>query len=329
MELLIIDEISMVRCDLLDVVDALLRAFRRRYDVAFGGVQVILIGDTFQLPPIATGEEWEILKQYYSGPFFFNSKVIEENQPIYIELKKIYRQKEQDFIDLLNHVRVSQMLPDEYNVLNSKYNPKFTPSDEDNYIILATTNKAVESYNVTKLSELKTGKADFYYQKSREAIKSASFEDGFDNLIKAVKYRNDIETEIFKKYFVTTASRLYSYVNKSQMLLSENIILEKDKNDIQTKLADKKDKDQQFRNKIKKQNDMLGLMLEKLQQSEINLARSTEKIKDLQICNSEYKDKILLLEDQLCESEQNGKNLQKKLKETNDVRWYQKLFGKK
>ena len=70
-------------------------------------------------------------------------------------------------------------------------------------------------------------------------------------------------------------------------------------------------------------------LLEKLQQSEINLARSTEKIKDLQICNSEYKDKILLLEDQLCESEQNGKNLQKKLKETNDVRWYQKLFGKK
>jgi hypothetical protein len=95
MELLIIDEISMVRCDLLDVVDRLLRVYRKREFEPFGGVQVILIGDTFQLPPIADFEQWEILNQFYESPFFFSSKIIKTNKPIYIELKKIYRQNEQ------------------------------------------------------------------------------------------------------------------------------------------------------------------------------------------------------------------------------------------
>ena len=103
LELLIIDEVSMVRCDLLDVIDRLLRVFRKKENEAFGGVQVILIGDTFQLPPI--DKEWHLLESFYSSPFFFNSKVIENNKPIYIELKKIYRQNEQEFIDLLNRIR--------------------------------------------------------------------------------------------------------------------------------------------------------------------------------------------------------------------------------
>ncbi|WP_352421574.1 AAA family ATPase [Proteiniphilum sp.] len=94
LELLVIDEISMVRCDLLDVVDRLLRVFRRRESEPFGGVQVVLIGDTFQLPPIADFEQWELLQPHYSSPFFFSSKVIEQNQPVYIELKKIYRQSD-------------------------------------------------------------------------------------------------------------------------------------------------------------------------------------------------------------------------------------------
>ena len=154
LELLIIDEISMVRCDLLDVVDRLLRVFRKREHEAFGGVQVVLIGDTFQLPPIAQEPEWEILKQFYKNPFFFSSKVIEENKPIYIELKKIYRQKEQDFIDLLNRVRVNQVTQNDIDRLNVKFDPVFVPHKNENHIILATHNNIVKRTNLTKLEEL-------------------------------------------------------------------------------------------------------------------------------------------------------------------------------
>jgi len=155
LELLIIDEISMVRADLLDVIDRILKVFRKKPYLPFGGVQVILIGDTFQLPPIADNEQWNILKQFYKTPFFFSSKVIEGNTPLYIELKKIYRQNEQDFIDLLNRVRVSQVSQDDFKVLNAKHSPTFSGNGSD-YIILATHNKIVNETNLTKLNQLET-----------------------------------------------------------------------------------------------------------------------------------------------------------------------------
>lgn len=155
LELLIIDEISMVRADMLDVIDRILRVFRRKPHLPFGGVQVILIGDTFQLPPIADNDQWTILSQFYKTPFFFSSKVIEQNTPLYIELKKIYRQNEQEFIDLLNRVRVNQVSQTDFQTLNSKYNPTFTGNGSD-YIILATHNKIVDETNLTKLNQLET-----------------------------------------------------------------------------------------------------------------------------------------------------------------------------
>jgi hypothetical protein len=154
LELLIIDEISMVRCDLLDLIDRLLRVFRRNENEIFGGVQVVLIGDTFQLPPIADFQQWEILEKFYDSPFFFSSKIIQQNKPVYIELKKIYRQNEQLFIDLLNKIRINQVSQNEINLLNSKYNPTFSSNGNTNYITLATHNKIVDSTNLTKLSEL-------------------------------------------------------------------------------------------------------------------------------------------------------------------------------
>jgi predicted nucleic acid-binding Zn-ribbon protein len=156
LELLIIDEISMVRCDTLDVIDRVLRVFRKKPHLPFGGVQVILIGDTFQLPPIADFEQWEILKDYYQSPFFFSSKVVVDNKPIYIELKKIYRQKEQEFIDLLNKIRVNQISDIELSNLNKKYNPTFSSNGLNNHIILSTTNAQVNQTNATKLDELTT-----------------------------------------------------------------------------------------------------------------------------------------------------------------------------
>jgi hypothetical protein len=156
LELLIIDEISMVRCDLLDVVDRLLRVFRRNEHEPFGGVQVILIGDTFQLAPIAKSDEWDVLKQFYKTEFFFGAKVIEQNKPVYIELKKIYRQNEQEFINLLNKIRVNQITQAELNQLNVKYNPNFAANGNSSYITLATHTKNVDNTNLTKLAELPT-----------------------------------------------------------------------------------------------------------------------------------------------------------------------------
>lgn len=155
LELLIIDEISMVRCDTLDVIDKILRVFRRKISSPFGGVQVVLIGDTFQLPPIADFEQWEILKDHYESPFFFSSNVYINNKPVYIELKKIYRQKEQEFINLLNKIRVDQVTDSELDNLNKKVNPSFSPSD-NNYIIISTTNAIVKQTNAVKLAELNT-----------------------------------------------------------------------------------------------------------------------------------------------------------------------------
>lgn len=158
LELLVIDEVSMVRADLLDVVDTLLRVYRKNKN-PFGGVQVILIGDTFQLPPVVVGKEKDILYNFYDSEFFFSAKVFQQcnkSQWTYIELKKIYRQNEKDFIDLLNRVRVGQMIPDDYRALNNRLNPNFKPGEKDKYIILTTTNNAVSTVNDRKLDELKT-----------------------------------------------------------------------------------------------------------------------------------------------------------------------------
>jgi len=155
LEILIIDEISMVRCDLLDVIDKLLRVFSKRNAfAAFGGIQVILIGDLFQLPPIAKVNEWEILSKFYESPYFFSSNVIKTNNPIYIELKKIYRQKEQNFISLLNKIRVNQVTSYDLQILNERYNPTFTSNNKTEYITLATHNHIVDTINQTKLAEL-------------------------------------------------------------------------------------------------------------------------------------------------------------------------------
>ncbi len=200
LELLIIDEISMVRCDLLDVVDRLLRVFRKKENEIFGGVQVVLIGDTFQLPPIADFQQWEILKNFYESPFFFSSKVIQQNKPVYIELKKIYRQNEQQFIDLLNKIRINQVSTNELNLLNSKYNPTFSPNGKSSYITLATHNKIVDSTNLTKIAEL-PGELKLF-----EATVTGTFPDNIMPTDRVLQLKKDaqimfIKNDKSKRYF--------------------------------------------------------------------------------------------------------------------------------
>ena len=152
MELLVIDEISMVRCDVMDAIDTILRSVKRVYDQPFGGVQLLCIGDLYQLPPVARHQEWGLLQEFYESPFFFDSLAIKEQLPLLIELDKIYRQKEDSFVRLLNKVRNNQMDEDDYEDLLLRYNPNFRPEEEDKFITLTSHNKQADEINAKALT---------------------------------------------------------------------------------------------------------------------------------------------------------------------------------
>ena len=153
LDMIIIDEVSMVRADLMDAVDMILRMYRRN-NLPFGGVQMIFIGDAFQIPPVVESKDSSLLHRFYESEHFFDSRVLRANPPLYLEFKKIYRQKDRTFIDLLNRVRVNDMRKEDYQLLNSRFKPGFLPDENDSYIMLATTNRRVSEYNNYRLSEL-------------------------------------------------------------------------------------------------------------------------------------------------------------------------------
>ncbi|MDR0384923.1 MAG: helix-turn-helix domain-containing protein [Prevotellaceae bacterium] len=153
LELLIIDEVSMLRADSLDSIDAVLRRIRRT-DKPFGGVQMLYIGDMHQLPPVVKDNEWNILKDYYSSPFFFYSKAFQRAFPIYLELKKVYRQREQSFVELLNRVRNNELTQRDIYMLNEQYQPGFKAPTGERYITLTTHNVKADSINNRELGRL-------------------------------------------------------------------------------------------------------------------------------------------------------------------------------
>lgn len=155
LELLVIDEISMVRADVLDAVDTILRQIRYRHNEAFGGVQLIFIGDMFQLSPVAIDDEWRMLAPYYRSPYFFHSQVINQQQPVYIELDKIFRQTNARFINVLNEVRNNCLSTEGLALLQSRYNPLFVPPKDDTYITLTTHNYKADRINSEELADLK------------------------------------------------------------------------------------------------------------------------------------------------------------------------------
>ncbi|MCF6342187.1 MAG: helix-turn-helix domain-containing protein [Bacteroidales bacterium] len=153
LDLLVIDEISMVRADLLDSIDEKLRRFRRN-DQPFGGVQLLMIGDMQQLPPVVKDEEWNMLRKYYKTAFFFSSLALQKTNYITITLQHVYRQRDPHFIDILNKIRDKQIDQKSIDLLNERYKPGFKAGDE-NYIILTTHNAKAKAINEEKLGELK------------------------------------------------------------------------------------------------------------------------------------------------------------------------------
>lgn len=153
LDLLVIDEISMVRADLLDSVDMVLRRYRDR-STPFGGVQLLLIGDLQQLPPVVRDEEWTLLGKYYDSPYFFSSLALKQTGYITIELKHVYRQNDLEFLSLLNKIRDNKADQDTFNRLNNRYIPNFVPPSDTDYIRLVTHNYQAQSINEGKLAEL-------------------------------------------------------------------------------------------------------------------------------------------------------------------------------
>jgi len=161
LDLLVIDEISMVRADLLDAVDDVLRSSRRN-EQPFGGVQLMMIGDLEQLSPIAKEEEWSLLRKHYETPFFFDSKALKKTHYLCIELKTVYRQSDEVFINLLNRVRENKIDHPLLQELNKRYQPGFNPDNEDGYIVLTTHNFQTQRINNDKLAKIKE-KSYFFY----------------------------------------------------------------------------------------------------------------------------------------------------------------------
>ncbi|MFN8310956.1 MAG: AAA family ATPase [Chitinophagales bacterium] len=159
MDLLVIDEISMVRVDVLDAIDFILRTVRRIRE-PMGGVQVMFIGDMHQLPPVVRPNDWAILQRYYKSPYFFDSLVWQELNAVEIELKKIYRQSDERFLALLNNIRNQEMNEDDFELLKSRYQPAFEPKEEG-YILLATHNQKADQVNDQELARI-VGRTHFF-----------------------------------------------------------------------------------------------------------------------------------------------------------------------
>ena len=155
LDLLIIDEVSMLRADMLDAIDHLLKRYRNNQQI-FGGIQILFIGDMYQLPPVVQQHEWDQLKEYYPSPFFFHAQALQNNMPLYIELKTIYRQSDQVFIDILNRIRNSCTTSTDLQILNQRYDPSFKLTKENRYIVLCTHNYKADKINNDELARLPT-----------------------------------------------------------------------------------------------------------------------------------------------------------------------------
>ena len=153
MELLIIDEVSMLRADLLDAMDFMMQTVRKKNN-PFGGVQVLFIGDLLQLPPVIRDDEWRILKNYYQGKFFFHSHIVQQNPPLYIELDKIFRQTDDAFISVLNNLRNNKISNEDIVALNQYVQPNFDLKANKGYITLTTHNTKADLMNADALDSL-------------------------------------------------------------------------------------------------------------------------------------------------------------------------------
>lgn len=227
LELIVIDEISMVRADVLDQIDVILRKLRiSERHKPFGGVQLLMIGDLSQLPPVAKQEEWDFLSQYYQTPYFFSSRVLQESRYLTITLQHIYRQSDSKFINILNHVRDNTITQEIITQLNQRYNPEIYSQKQKGYIILCSHNNQANKINEDKL-RLIDNKSYFY---------SAEIEGEFDDRLfpnaETLELKEGAQVMFLKNDYDSPIGEKRRYYNgtigKIVELNEDKIIVEKD-----------------------------------------------------------------------------------------------------
>lgn len=215
LDLLVIDEISMVRADLLDAIDSVLRKYKDR-NQPFGGVQLLMIGDLQQLAPIVREDDWEILGKYYDTAFFFGSLALRRTSFVTIELKHIYRQKDLDFIQILNKIRDNRMDADDIRKLNERHDPHFNPDDNEGYISLTTHNTQAQAINEEKLEKL-PGKTRSFKATVRYEFPEYAYPTAFELILKAgaqvMFVKNDLSAD--KLYFNGKIGRIQAFEDDS------------------------------------------------------------------------------------------------------------------
>jgi hypothetical protein len=167
LDLLVIDEISMVRADLLDAIDDVLRRYRNT-NKPFGGVQLLMIGDLHQLAPVIKDDEWQMIREYYESAYFFSSNALKKTDFTCIELKHIYRQEDEVFINLLGEIRENRLSENSREILNSRYIPDFNPEQNEGYITLTTHNATASEINEKRLNSLSTARKKFKAKISKD-----------------------------------------------------------------------------------------------------------------------------------------------------------------
>ncbi|MBO5844518.1 MAG: AAA family ATPase, partial [Bacteroidales bacterium] len=227
LELIVIDEISMVRADVLDQIDVILRKLRiSERHKPFGGVQLLMIGDLSQLPPVAKQEEWDFLSQYYQTPYFFSSRVLQESRYLTITLEHIYRQSDSKFINILNHVRDNTITQEIITQLNQRYNPEVYSQKQKGYIILCSHNNQANKINEDKL-RLIDNKSYFY---------SAEIEGEFDDRLfpnaETLELKEGAQVMFLKNDYDSPIGEKRRYYNgtigKIVELNEDKIVVEKD-----------------------------------------------------------------------------------------------------
>lgn len=227
LELIVIDEISMVRADVLDQIDVILRKLRiSERHKPFGGVQLLMIGDLSQLPPVAKQEEWDFLSQYYQTPYFFSSRVLQESRYLTITLQHIYRQSDSKFINILNHVRDNTITQEIITQLNQRYNPEIYSQKQKGYIILCSHNNQANKINEDKL-RLIDNKSYFY---------SAEIEGEFDDRLfpnaETLELKEGAQVMFLKNDYDSSIGEKRRYYNgtigKIVELNEDKIVVEKD-----------------------------------------------------------------------------------------------------
>lgn len=227
LSLLIIDEVSMVRCDILDAIDTILRIYRKKQE-PFGGIKVLLIGDLFQLPPIVQSSDWTILGQYYKSPYFFDSNVYQKASSTYIELEKPYRQTEEEFINILNKVRINQLSDYDLKLLNARY----SNSSPEGSIFLTALNNEVESHNIRKYNELQGQEYIFnsqtvgtFYESMKLVKDQIALKIGTQVMIMKNKYNRQLEEFEYYNGSIGTIAEIDSECRWVSVSLSDRQVI--------------------------------------------------------------------------------------------------------